>query len=317
MIEKDDLIVAMTGATVGKVAVSEITNALLNQRNGIIRATNKVNCHYLKFLLISKKFYQYCQNNAGGGAQGNISPKQIKDYEIPLPPLEVQEEIVKELDQYQAIIDGAQKVVDNWKPTFTINPNWEKVKLGDMCSLMTGGTPTSTQKEYYENGNIKWLVSGDIHKGKIVDCEGRITEAGLKNSNARLLPKGAVLIALNGQGKTRGTVAILETDACCNQSIVSIDSNDKDKLNNSFLYFQLKGMYQKIRNITGDNQRSGLNMPIIRGIEIFLPSLEEQKAIVAKIEQEEQYVDACKKLIEINQQKISNKINSIWNNNNE
>ena len=239
--------------------------------------------------------------------------KELKDKEIPLPPMSVQEEIVKELDAYQSIIDGAQKVVNNWKPTFKINPNWEKVKIGNICSLMTGGTPTSTVKEYYENGDIKWLVSGDIHKGKIIDCEGRITEAGLNNSNARLLPKGSVLIALNGQGKTRGTVAILDTDACCNQSIVSINSNDKNKLNNLFLYYQLKGMYQKIRDITGDNQRSGLNMPIIRNIEIPLPSLEEQKAIVAQIEQEEQYVEACKKLIELNKQKISNKIKSIWN----
>lgn len=238
--------------------------------------------------------------------------KELKDKEIPLPPISVQEEIVKELDAYQAIIDGAQKVVDNWKPIFKINPDWKKVKIGDICSLMTGGTPTSTVKEYYENGDIKWLVSGDIHKGKITDCEGRITEAGLNNSNARLLPKGSVLIALNGQGKTRGTVAILDTDACCNQSIVSINSNDKNKLNNLFLYYQLKGMYQKIRDITGDNQRSGLNMPIIRNIEIHLPSLEEQKAIVAQIEQEEQYVEACKKLIELNKQKITDKIKSIW-----
>lgn len=126
MIEKDDLIVAMTGATVGKVAVSEITNALLNQRNGIIRATNKVNCHYLKFLLISKKFYQYCQNNAGGGAQGNISPKQIKDYEIPLPPLEVQEEIVKELDQYETEIDNYNKQIKETKQKISnkINSIW-------------------------------------------------------------------------------------------------------------------------------------------------------------------------------------------------
>lgn len=242
---------------------------------------------------------------------------EYSNKEIPLPPLSVQEEIVKELDAYQAIIDGAQKVIDNWKPTFKINPEWEKVKIGDMCSLMTGGTPTSTTKEYYENGSIKWLVSGDIHKEKIRDCEGRITQAGLDNSNARMLPKGSVLIALNGQGITRGTVAILETEACCNQSIVSINSNNKQKLYNLFLYYQLKGMYQKIRNITGDNQRSGLNMPIIRGIDIYLPSLEEQKAIVAKIEEEEQYVDACKKLIEINKQKISDRIKSIWNCDNE
>lgn len=274
----------------------------------------KIDPEYAIYIFKSSLFIEKAKSYAQKAVnQASIKVADLKTIEIPLPPMSVQEEIVKELDAYQAIIDGAQKVVDNWKPTFKINPNWEKVKIGNICSLMTGGTPTSTVKEYYENGDIKWLVSGDIHKGKIIDCEGRITEAGLNNSNARLLPKGSVLIALNGQGKTRGTVAILDTDACCNQSIVSINSNDKNKLNNLFLYYQLKGMYQKIRDITGDNQRSGLNMPIIRNIEIHLPSLEEQKAIVAQIEQEEQYVEACKKLIELNKQKITDKIKSIWN----
>lgn len=304
------VLVAMYGATAGQVSILDIP-ASTNQAVCSILPNEKVNSIYLYYILSSKT--KYLVDMSVGGAQPNISQGIIKNLQIPLPPMSVQEEIVKELDAYQAIIDGAQKVVDNWKPTFTINPNWEKVKIGNICSLMTGGTPTSTVKEYYENGDIKWLVSGDIHKGKIIDCEGRITEAGLNNSNARLLPKGSVLIALNGQGKTRGTVAILDTDACCNQSIVSINSNDKNKLNNLFLYYQLKGMYQKIRDITGDNQRSGLNMPIIRNIEIHLPSLEEQKAIVAQIEQEEQYVEACKKLIELNKQKIADKIKSIWN----
>lgn len=316
LLKKNDIFICLASGSkqhIGKVAfIDKNTNYLFGGFMGAIRTKITICPKYLFHILASDDFNAYLCKQITGVNINNLNQKILYDYEIPLPPLSVQEEIVKELDQYQAIIDGAQKVVDNWKPTFKINPEWEKVKIGDMCSLMTGGTPTSTTKEYYENGSIKWLVSGDIHKEKIRDCEGRITQAGLDNSNARMLPKGSVLIALNGQGITRGTVAMLETEACCNQSIVSINSNNKQKLYNLFLYYQLKGMYQKIRNITGDNQRSGLNMPIIRGIDIYLPSLEEQKAIVAKIEEEEQYVDACRKLIEINKQKISDRIKSIW-----
>ena len=307
----EQITVAGSGAYAGYINYYEIPIFVSDAFTISSKNTNVLLNKFIYRILKEKQDYIYGLKSGAGIP--HVYPKDFINLEIPLPPMSVQEEIVKELDAYQAIIDGAQKIVDNWKPTFKINPNWEKVKIGNICSLMTGGTPTSTVKEYYENGDIKWLVSGDIHKGKIIDCEGRITEAGLNNSNARLLPKGSVLIALNGQGKTRGTVAILDTDACCNQSIVSINSNDKNKLNNLFLYYQLKGMYQKIRDITGDNQRSGLNMPIIRNIEIHLPSLEEQKAIVAQIEQEKQYVEACKKLIELNKQKISNKIKSIWN----
>jgi type I restriction enzyme S subunit len=147
---------------------------------------------------------------------------------------------------------------------------------------MTGGTPRTSVSEYYENGTVPWIVSGDIHKGEIFDCEKKITEFAVENSNARFLPKDSVLIALNGQGKTRGTVALLRiAKATCNQSIVSINPNDKEELFSDYLFYFLKSSYQQIRNITGDKDRAGLNMPLIREIKIPLPPLAEQKRIAA------------------------------------
>jgi type I restriction enzyme S subunit len=74
---------------------------------------------------------------------------------------------------------------------------WQRRRIGDVCDLATGGTPSRTKPEYF-GGEIKWLVSGDIHQGEIYDCEGRITEAGMRNSNAKFLPVDSVMIALNG-----------------------------------------------------------------------------------------------------------------------
>ncbi|GEN43080.1 hypothetical protein PNI02_25460 [Pseudoalteromonas nigrifaciens] len=156
------------------------------------------------------------------------------------------------------------------------------VKIGDVCSLMTGGTPKTTISEYYEDGTVPWIVSGDIHKGEIFDCDKKITELAVENSNARYLPKDSVLIALNGQGKTRGTVALLRaSNATCNQSIVSINPNNQRELFSDYLFYFLKSQYRQIRNITGDKDRAGLNMPLIRSITIPLPPLEEQKRIAA------------------------------------
>ena len=312
LIEKDDIIVAMTGATVGKAAVSDRGDLLLNQRNGIIRCGHKVNKGYIKHLLLSPKFYEYCQNNAGGGAQGNISPKQIQNYEIPLPPMSVQEEIVKELDAYQAIIDGAQKVVDNWKPTFTINPDWEKVKLGDICEIQSGGTPSKDKEEYW-NGDINWYSSGELNNFYTTDSKEKITKQGLDNSNAKIFPKGSLLIGMYDTAAFK--MSILDRDAAFNQAISAVKPNKKIHMLYLLLYFSKnKEEYLKYRN--GIRQQN-LNKGFISNIEIHLPSLEEQKAIVAQIEQEEQYVEACKKLIELNKQKISNKIKSIWNCDNE
>jgi type I restriction enzyme S subunit len=130
-------------------------------------------------------------------------------------------------------------------------------------------------------------VSGDINQKEIFDCEGRITELGLENSNARYLPINSVLIALNGQGKTRGTVAILRTKATCNQSLVSIYPNDINLVLPELLFANLDGRYDEIRRLTGDsgNDRRGLNMPIIRNISFSFPkSLEEQQAIVRQLD---------------------------------
>ncbi|GAB2922132.1 restriction endonuclease subunit S [Rheinheimera gaetbuli] len=160
--------------------------------------------------------------------------------------------------------------------------SWPMVRIGELCSLMTGGTPKTTEPQYYDNGDVPWIVSGDIHKGEIYECEKRITQLAVENSNARYLPKDSVLIALNGQGKTRGTVALLRIDgATCNQSIVSINPNNPEQLSSEYLFYYLKSQYQQIRNITGDKDRAGLNMPLIRAIEIPLPPLAEQKRIAA------------------------------------
>lgn len=163
---------------------------------------------------------------------------------------------------------------------------WQTKKIGEMCTLMTGGTPSRSKPEYF-GGDIKWLVSGDIHQREIFDCEGRITQAGMKGSNARLLPVNSVLVALNGQGRTRGTVALLRTPATCNQSLVSISPKDSIELLPEYLYANLHARYQELRRMTGDdgNDRRGLNMALIRDIEVPVAPLSEQRRIVSLIDE--------------------------------
>ncbi len=253
----------------------------------------------------------------------NLTFNDINSFKIPLPPIEVQREIVAEIEGYQRIIDGARQVVDNWKPNLELElelarkqagvDEWEKVKLGDVCTFMTGGTPSSKVKSYYENGEIPWLVSGDIHKFEITDCEGRITEEGLKSSNAKYLPRDSVLIALNGQGKTRGKVAILRMDnTTCNQSLVSIMPKNREILLSEYMLYYLTNQYQQIRNLTGDNQRSGLNIPIVRNLTILIPPIEVQMSISSNIENERLIVEANRKLITSYEEKIKQVIARVW-----
>lgn len=306
VVNDGDLLIGMDGDFVA--TLWKYGKALLNQRVCRLENFKKVDKKYIHFLI--QKELTAIQETTYAVTVKHLSSSQIAKIKIPLPPLEIQEQIVAELEGYTGIIAGAKQIAQNWKPKIEIDSEWQAVKLGEVTKLMTGGTPLTSKKEYY-GGDIKWLVSGDINQGEIFECEGRITELALKESNARLLPKNSVLIALNGQGKTRGTVAILRTEATCNQSLVSIIP-EKEKLVPEFLLYILKGKYQEIRDINGDNQRGGLNMPIIRGIEIPLPSLEIQKQIVEKIEAERALVESAKKLIEIYEQKTKETIAKLW-----
>ncbi|MDD8023129.1 MAG: restriction endonuclease subunit S [Paracoccaceae bacterium] len=179
---------------------------------------------------------------------------------------------------------------------------WRTATVGEICTLATGGTPSKTKPEYFKDGEIKWLVSGDVHNKEIFDCNGRISQLGYDNSNARFLPVNSVIIALNGQGKTRGTVAVLRTVATCNQSLVSISPRDLQTLLPEYLYYNLHGRYDEIRRMTGDagNERRGLNMPLIRSISLPLPPLDEQKRIVALLDEAFEGLDRARANAEAN-----------------
>jgi type I restriction enzyme, S subunit len=180
---------------------------------------------------------------------------------------------------------------------------WQKRKIGDVCHLMTGGTPSKANRDYF-GGDIKWLVSGDIHRHEIFDCEGRITELGMRNSNAKLLPTDSVMIALNGQGKTRGTVALLRTQATCNQSLVSIYPKNPKELLPEYICANLQGRYEELRHLTGDsgNDRRGLNMELIRQIEIPIAPVAEQQRIVGILDKSFEAIATAKANAEKNLQ---------------
>ena len=167
---------------------------------------------------------------------------------------------------------------------FEIPAGWQWVRVGQICDLQTGATP-STQRPEYWGGEISWLVSGDVNRREIFECEGRITEAGLANSNCKILPKNSVLIALNGQGKTRATVALLRIPAACNQSLVAMVPFDAQIVMPEYLFLSLRYRYFEIRDITGQDQRRGLNMGLVSELSVPLAPFSEQKRIVAKVDE--------------------------------
>jgi len=158
-------------------------------------------------------------------------------------------------------------------------PDWETKKIGSFTIVSTGGTPSTLKKEFWDNGNIRWMNSGELNLKKVFDVKGRITTDALNNSSTKLIPMHSILLGLAGQGKTRGTVAMNMVDLCVNQSIAAIYPK-KEVFDEEFLYQNLNNRYEEIRRLsTGDGGRGGLNLQIIKSIKVPVPSVSEQTKI--------------------------------------
>lgn len=174
---------------------------------------------------------------------------------------------------------------------------WEKTTIDEIAKVSAGGTPESTNPEYW-NGDIPWMNSGELNNKRIYSVSNFITSKGLKESSTKLIPPKCVLIGLAGQGKTRGTAAINYIELCTNQSIGSIHPNE-DVFDSEFLYQRIDSMYEKLRYLSaGDGGRGGLNLQIIKEIEVLLPKKKEQQKIASCLSALDELITAQAEKIE-------------------
>ncbi|NMG05875.1 restriction endonuclease subunit S [Brasilonema sp. UFV-L1] len=157
-----------------------------------------------------------------------------------------------------------------------IPQDWEIVSIGQVCDVTSGGTPSRNKPEFW-NGNIPWVKTGEINYSEIRDTEEKITQEGLSNSSAKLVPRGTLLMAMYGQGVTRGKVAMLGIDAALNQACLAILQGEK--IYNQFLYYCLTREYQNLRDIGNETTQKNLNASIVKQVLVPLPPIHEQKEI--------------------------------------
>lgn len=305
LIPANSVLVAMYGATAGQVGLL-MFEAATNQAVCSILPSDKFNPKFLYYILSSKT--ESLIQMSVGGAQPNISQGIIKNIEIPLPPLEVQEEIVKELDGYQAVIDGAQKVIDNWKPTLPINPKWEKVKLEEVCLQITDGTHSTPT--YTETG-VPFLrvtdITGTNDSKKFISLEEHNTL--IKRCHPQ---KNDVLYTKNG---TIGIAKLVnwDWDFSIFVSLCLLKPNTTKIMPKYLeLFLNSSNALNQAHSHSKTGAITNLHLVEIKSFIIPLPNLQEQQEVITKIEEEEKVVEECKKLIKLHQEKINAKIQSIW-----
>jgi type I restriction enzyme M protein len=293
-------------ATIGRIATNSVELAT-NQgfKNVVIKDSNSVNYKYVALALTNK--IDEMIGMANGGTFAEISKSSFSKIKIPLPPLEIQEQIVRELNGYQSIIQGAKQITQNWKPKITPDPSWELVKLGEVCEIFGGGTPSRSEESYW-GGNMPWISSkyfSDDHK--ILGSEA-ITEEGLKNSSSKIAPKGSTILITR---VSVGKFAIADKDYAINQDLTALVCKNKN-LDQRFLYLISEMLAEKIKeNATGIGV-VGVTRDFIVNQKIPLPPIKTQKQIVEEIEAERALVESAKRLIEIHEQKTKATINKLW-----
>ena len=155
-------------------------------------------------------------------------------------------------------------------------PDWKHSTLGRVATITSGGTPSRANSDYW-NGNIPWVTTSLIDFNIINEANEYITELGLKNSSAKIFPKNTLLMAMYGQGKTRGKVAVLGTKATTNQACAAIMLNET--VNTGFVFQNLAGRYDEIRELSNAGGQENLSAGLIKEITLSHPSLPEQTKI--------------------------------------
>ncbi len=218
--------------------------------------------------------------------------RDMAKFRFPVPTLEEQRAIADTLSDVDGLLESLEALIAKKRAVKTaamqqlltgktrlpgFSGEWETKRIGDFTDCTAGGTPSTLISEYW-GGTIRWMNSGELNDKLIHDVEGRITELGLRESSAKLVPPRCVLVGLAGQGKTRGTAALNSVKLCTNQSIAAIFPNQN--FISEYLYQNLTFRYEELRRISeGHGGRGGLNLYIIRLIDVPFPAIDEQRAV--------------------------------------
>ena len=291
-IQEGDVVITTRG-TLGNVAV--FTKAVpykkirINSGMLILRPLEIVDSIFLYYAICNPVFKSKINAVKTGSAQPQIPAKTLKQLKIPLPPLETQERIVSILSAYDTLIENnrrqiklleetAQRLYKEWfvdlkfpgrESTPIVNglpEGWKETSIGGSFTTVLGGTPSRENLNYW-NGDIPWINSGEINSLRIIKESEFITELGLNNSSAKLMPCHTTVLAITGA--TLGQVSYTEIETCANQSVIGII--DKSGFYSIYIYLFISTEIRKmIGKATGGAQQH-INKNIVNAYQIILP----------------------------------------------
>ncbi|WP_335923992.1 restriction endonuclease subunit S [Shewanella indica] len=300
-----ETIVIPTRMALGKVAITTQAMAINQDLKALFPSKEVCKSYLFQWLIFHAE--QIASLGSGSTVKG-IRLEQLKKIPFSYPTLKEEQqkiaEVLSTVDKKIDLIDqkiaeteklktglmqklfsegvGIQDENGEWQPHAEFEDNglpmhWGFLKLGSVAQVTSGGTPSRKKASFWENGTIPWITTGEVNFNCITNSSQKITDEGLKNSAAKMFPPDTILMAMYGQGQTRGRVAMLGIEASTNQACAAIICSKK--LNPHFCYHYLSSQYEKIRAIGNEGSQKNLNGQIIKDILIPCPNLEEQEQI--------------------------------------
>ena len=270
-----------------------------------ILTPHSIDTFFLKYLL---EFYRP-NTLVKDSAYPSISLEDIKSFSVPVPSLSEQEKIVAELDCLSGIIEKKKQQLKEYDALAQSifyemfgdpvenEKGWEMKKMGDISTIGTGATPSRFKEDLYYGGGIPWVKTTEVQNCDITKTEETITKLAIEETNCKLYPSGTLLMAMYGQGKTRGQIAKLKISATTNQACAAIMLNETI-CNLEYIYELLFINYDNIRAMAQGGNQANLNLKLVSSIPIILPPLSLQQAFATKIEAIEKQKELIKKSIE-------------------
>ncbi|WP_345971323.1 restriction endonuclease subunit S [Sulfurimonas sp. HSL1-6] len=322
-VKNDDLLVAWS-ASLGAYIWNR-GDAWLNQHIFRVEPFSIVNKQFL-YYAISESINELYRKAHGMGMV-HVTKGTFEAHEIPLPPLNEQKRIADKLDRLVAQVDSVNKRVNNsptfikrfrqsvlaaaisgklteeWREEHNVNFEWDEVTINDVAEVATGKTPLKSETSYYEGGEIPWLTSSVTGRPFVRKTETYVTQKAIDECTLKIFEPGTLLVAMYGEGKTRGQVTELTFPAAINQACAALII-DKEKVEKAYLKIRLQENYAEIRKLAEGGNQPNLNLSKVRSITVPLPTRDEQKEIVSRVESFFTVADALESKIDVAKKRV-------------
>lgn len=296
-----------------------LNKVVLPERNGFCTSellplrpdARKLDRSYLAVFLRSDGFINWAVSKTAGAKMPRLGTKDLLNANIPLPEIKEQKAIAEKFEKLEELICLRKQqlakldelVKARFVEIFGVVHNsvlYPYVPVKSFTSVVSGGTPNRNVSEFWNNGSIRWVKTTELQNNVICNTDEKITQAGLDNSSAKIIPPNTVLIAMYGQGKTRGMTGYTSIECATNQACACI--LPCEQFNQNYLWRYMILSYDKLRDMAKGGNQPNLNIGIIKNFPVLKPPIELQNdfaAFVERVDQQKQTVQQSLEKLEL------------------